>query len=341
MGRVEVVIPTPELTDGSRGQRPAPVIRQGEVDVSAKALENSKDAILSRATGAVSESLCQQVTGAFKRLFKFHYESEEEIGQSPEWQEISKLCWDAVDTYVSIAMNNRRKIRGDLLLWVTKQIEVNESAILIQHFGCDRNGSFTPEIRSKGRLAEHHNAWSAQEHVGWLNLSSVFWVCQKNIARAASAALGNAAIRIASGSKSPLKPANQDTSATMARSQSRLLPIHSPVPLSKFEATVGKLMIRARRTCSTKYLPQVEILKIVALLDDKRLPVNLEREAARNMAEYNQRHPAGAIKSWRSALGHRQFRRAVRKRFSRAEEKYKKATPSIAEPSAGTSRTTI
>jgi hypothetical protein len=30
---------------------------------------------------AVSESLCQKVTGAFKRLFKFHYESEEDMGQ--------------------------------------------------------------------------------------------------------------------------------------------------------------------------------------------------------------------------------------------------------------------
>jgi hypothetical protein len=114
-------------------------------------------------------------------------------------------------------------------------------------------------------------------------------------------------------------------------------------PLSKFEATVGKLMSRARRSCPTKYLPLAEILKIAALLDDENLPVrgNLEREAARTMAEYNQRHPTGAIKSWRAATRHPMFRRAVRKRFSRAEEKYRKATLSILAPSAGTPRTTI
>jgi hypothetical protein len=48
-----------------------------------------------------------------------------------------------------------------------------------------------------------------------------------------------------------------------------------------------------------------------------------------------------AIKNWRTATGHPQFRRVIRKRFSRAEEKYKKATPSAVSPSAETSRTTI
>jgi hypothetical protein len=136
------------------------------------------------------------------------------------------------------------------------------------------------------------------------------------------------------------QPGNQDTSASRAQSQARSLPIRSSAPLSEFEATVGKLMVQARRGCQAKYLPQTEILKIAALLDDKNLPVrsNLEREAARTMAEYNQRHPTSAIKSWRAALNLPQFRRAVRKRFSRAEEKYKKATASVA-PSAGTPRT--
>lgn len=303
-------------------------MRQGTVDVSAKFLENSKDIILSRATAAVSESLLQQVTGAFKRLFKIHYESSEEIGQSPEWQEINKLFGAAVDTYVSIAMNNRQKIRGDLFLWVKAQIEANESAILIQHFSCDRNGYIPAQKTSKRRLADHHDAWSAQEHMGWMNYNSVFWVCRENVVRAASVALRNAAILIASGS---------------ARSQGGLVPIYSSVPLSTFEATVGKLMVQARRGCPTKYLPQTEILKIAAFLDQENLPVrsNLERKAAQTMAEYNQTHPTAAIKTWKSALGHPQFKRVVRKRFSRAEEKYKKATPSIAAPSAGTPRTTI
>jgi hypothetical protein len=115
------------------------------------------------------------------------------------------------------------------------------------------------------------------------------------------------------------------------------------VPLSKFEATVGKLMLCARSSCLTKYLPQAEISKIAAQFDNENLPVrdNLEREAARAMAEYNRRYPTRAIKSWRTALGLPQFRRAVRKRFSRAEEKYRKAPPSILAPSAGTPRTTI
>jgi hypothetical protein len=340
--RVEVVIPTPQLTDGSRDHGPEPVMRQGKVDVSAKVLESSKDTIVSRATAAVSGSLLQQVTGAFKRLFKIHYESSEEIGQSPEWQEIDKLFGNAVDTYVSIAMNNRRKIRGDLFLWVKAQIEANESAILIQHFSCDRKGYLRTEKTSKHRLTEHRDAWSAQEHMGLMNQNSVFWVCQKNIARAALVALGNAAIRIASGSTIRLQPATQDTSATRAQSWARSLPIRSTAPLSEFEATVGKLMVEARRGCPTKHLPQTEILKIAALLDDKNLPVrvNLEREAARALADYNQRHPTSAIKSWRTALSRPQFRRAVRKRFSRAEEKYKKSTAPDA-PSAGTPRTTI
>lgn len=323
--RVEVVIPTPQLTEGSRDHDPEPVMRQGKIDVSAKVLESSKDTILSRATAAVSGSLLQQVTGAFKRLFKIHYESSEEIGQSPEWQEINKLFGAAVDTYVSIAMNNRRKIRGDLFLWVKAQIEANESAILIQHFSCDRNGY---KELSRSRLAEGHDPWSAQEHMGWMNHNSVFWVCRENITGAASVALRNAAILIASGS---------------ARSQGGLAPIYSSVPLSTFDATVGKLMVQARKGCPTKYLPQTEILTIAALLDDKNIPVrdNLEREASRSMAEYNKQYSAVAIKSWETALSHPKFRHAVRKRFSRAEEKYRKATPSLLAPSAGTPRTTI
>jgi hypothetical protein len=124
-------------------------------------------------------------------------------------------------------------------------------------------------------------------------------------------------------------------------SQARLLRRHPSAPLSTFEATVGKLMVQARRGCPTKYLPQTEIVKIADLLDNKNVPVrsNLERGAARTMAEYNQHHMTAPIKNWRNALGHPKFRRAVRKRFSRAEDKYKKA--SIAGPSAGTPRTTI
>ena len=121
------------------------------------------------------------------------------------------------------------------------------------------------------------------------------------------------------------------------------VPFPHPIPLSTFEAKVGELMVKARTASATKYLPKAEILKIATLLDDAKLPVrsNLEREAARIMGEYNQRHPTAAIKSWKAAFNHPQFRRAVRKRFSRAEEKYKKATSHIPTVSAGSPRTAI
>jgi hypothetical protein len=143
--------------------------------------------------------------------------------------------------------------------------------------------------------------------------------------------------------KNRRQPASGDTSDRGPRSQTQVPPIYSGVALSEFEATVGKLMVEARTMCPTKYLPPTEILKIADLLDDQAFAVrsNLEREAARIMAEYNQRHPKAAVKSWRTALSHPLFRRAVRKRFSRSEERYKKATPSIVAPSAGTPRTTI
>jgi hypothetical protein len=282
------------------------------------------------------------VTSLFKRLFKIHYESRKEIEQAPEWQELIKLFCNACDTYVNIAMANRRKIRGDLLVWVKAQIEEDENAISKQHFKCDRNGYFAREDASKGSLDDHQDAWCAQEHMGWMNLNAVWSVYRDNMERAASVALGNAAIRIASGSANPLHPAQQDTSANRGMSQVQSLPTYL-VLLSTFEVRVGKLMVQARRACPTKYLPQAEIAKIAALLDDEKFPVrsNLEREAARTMAEHNQRHPTAAIKSWRTALSHPLFRRAVRKRFSRAEEKYKKATPSVAVVSAGSPRTAI
>jgi hypothetical protein len=125
---------------------------------------------------------------------------------------------------------------------------------------------------------------------------------------------------------------NQNTSRSGADPQVGLVSIRSSAPLSTFEATVGQLMAQARKECPTKHLPQTEILKIAALLDNKNIPVrdNLERGAAHTMAEYNQEHPKRAVKTWQAALSLPQFRRAVRKRFSRAEEKYKKANATTA-----------
>jgi hypothetical protein len=331
--------PQPEAQNPERGESEPPgSMGQRKIGVPTKTLENAKDTILPRATEAVSGTLLKEVTEVLKRLFRILYESPEDISQAPEWQEVDRLFCDACVTYVSIATGNRRKIRGDLFGWVKEKIEADADAISIQHFGCDRNGY----LASKGPLADHDNTWRAMAHYGFMNFNAVLSVFRKNIARAESVALGNAAIRIA-GRTSPLQRANHETLANRAGSRASLLSVYSSAPLSEFEATVGKLMVHARRACPTKYLPQTEILKIAALLDDTNFDVraNLERGAARAMAEYNQRHPTAAIKSWRTALGQPQFRRAVRKRFSRAEEKYKKATPSVATPSGGTPRTTI
>ena len=121
------------------------------------------------------------------------------------------------------------------------------------------------------------------------------------------------------------------------------LPSAHSAPLSAFDATVGKLMVEARKSCPRKYLPRSEILKIARLLDDQNLPLrdNLERTAAQTVARHNKQNPKAAIKTWQTASNHPRFRGAVRKRFSRAEEKYKKATSSIADSSVGTPRTTI
>jgi len=147
--------------------------------------------------------------------------------------------------------------------------------------------------------------------------------------------------RRASAASHP-QPANDDASDSGAQSRD-IVPNHASAPLSQFEATGGKLMVEARTMCPAKHLPRTEILKIAALLDDQDIPVrsNLERQASRTIAEYNKQHTAAAIKTWEAALNHPKFRSAVRKRFSRAEEKYRKATPSILASSAGTPRTTI
>jgi hypothetical protein len=140
-----------------------------------------------------------------------------------------------------------------------------------------------------------------------------------------------------------IAPHSGDERALAGRTLLQALPpSHISVPLSSFEATVGKLMVQARSGCPAKYLPNTEILTIAALLDDKAVPVreHLEREASRVMAEHNKHYSKAAIQTWTSALNNPRFRRAVRKRFSRAEEKYKKATASVA-PSAGTPRTSI
>jgi len=296
--------------------------------------------LLSRAAAAVSERLLQEVINSFKRLLKLYYESQEQLAQAPEWQEIIKSVCIAGETYVDIAMAHRTKIRGDLLQWIKTQIEEDDNSISRLHFGWDRGGYFAGNVGSSRSLNNGQDAWSAMDHIGFRNSNALWSVYRDNMDRAARVALGNAVIRIASGGVSPPQPVKQDISAISDRSQRGAASY--PAPLSTFEVRVGELMVGAREKCRTKYLSQDEIFRIAALLDNEKVPVrgNLEREAARTLAEYNQRHPTAAIKNWRTAIGNPQFRRAVRKRFSRAEEKYRK-TPPVVVVSAGTSRTTI
>jgi hypothetical protein len=306
-----------------------------EVEVPAKIVENTQDAILSSATAAVGGTILKEVTALLKRLFARYYESQEELNKASEWQRLDKLFCDACDDYVSIATHNRHKTPGELFGWVKKKIKADAEAISLQHFSCDRRGY----IDFKGNFGHPADTWCAMHHIGFMNLNAVFSVFRRNIDRAESVALGSVAIRIASGSTWNRQGLDHDNSTSKAGPQPSS--VYPSVPLSEFEAMVGKLMVAARRQCPTKYLSKAEVLKIAVLLDEKNVPVrnNLERDAARGMAEYNQQHPTAAIKGWGKALGHPRFGRSVRKRFSRAEEKYKKE--SAAGSSAGTPGTTI
>jgi len=313
------------------------VLPAGEHAAMVRTLPNSQnDTALSHAIAAVSGSLLQDVTGCLKRLVKVNYESQDEIEKAPEWKDLVQLLCNACDTYADIAMGNRRKIKADPLEWVKARIEEDQNSISRQHFRCDRNGYFAHEDATKSSV-DRPNVWRAAGHLGLLNTNQIWSVYFDNMERAASVALGNAAIRIASG-----RATKQVTAANRDSSQDEFFTINS-APLSAFESRVGRFMVQARMTSPTKYLPQAEIVRIAGLVDDEGLPVrdNLEREASRKLAEFNQLHPRAAIKSWRAALSHPQFRRAVRKRFSRAEEKYKKASPPAVVLSRGTSRTAI
>src|SRR6266487_3103390 len=130
-----------------------------------KTLGNEKDMILSQATAAISRTLLRAVTGLFKRVLRIHYEDPKEIDQAPEWPELDKLFSDGCDTYVSVAMGNRRNIRGALFPWVKRKIEADENAILVRHFNCDRHGhAILDEALEADILAKHGDAWRAMEH---------------------------------------------------------------------------------------------------------------------------------------------------------------------------------
>lgn len=208
------------------------------------------------------------MTDCFKRLVRINYESRKEIEQAPEWKEIVKLFLRACDTYADIVMGNRQKPMGDTLEWLKAQIEEDANRVSKQHFGCDRNGYHVQHDASTNSLNDNRESWRANEHWGMMNFNAFWSAYSDNMERALSMALGNAAIRIASGGEtSPLPPAKQLTSATWDSAQG-LLPAHS-VQLSVFESTVGKLMVQARMKCPTKHLPHAEIVRLAGLLDDQ------------------------------------------------------------------------
>src|SRR5262249_46623212 len=96
--------------------------------------------LLSEATAAVSQDLRCNLTSIFKALLKIRYEFWVERYASIEWQKMHDLLSSSCDTYVSIAMANRARIRGNPLIWVTARIDADLAAIRELHFLEDCDG---------------------------------------------------------------------------------------------------------------------------------------------------------------------------------------------------------
>jgi hypothetical protein len=293
--------------------------------ISEKRVEAITDKLLLRATTAIRSKLLADVTSLFRELVKTNYESPKEIELAPEWQQLEILFSSSCDRYVSIATSDGTA--ENIFHWVEKMLELDQDAIFLQHFLCDRLGSLdrTPTLETAG----DREVWRAMAHNSLFNVNSQFWAFNKCVRRAASAALENLAIRMASPRQRDHSADHHSRASNSALLQIPLRGTGVAAPLSSFESTVGGLMVEARSCCSTKCLPRAEVAKIAAFLDAKGVALrsNLERQAAQTIAKHNQTHPTIAIKTWEAALKHPAFRRCVRKRFSRAEEKYKKALP--------------
>jgi len=99
--------------------------------------------------------------------------------------------------------------------------------------------------------------------------------------------------------------------------------------LSRFDDLAGRLMAEARpRRGASRRLDNSEYAKIAAELDKQHFRIldHLEHSARKNLASWNQTHPRKAIHTFMEALNGRlnreRFRRAVLRRFSRAEAKF-------------------
>jgi hypothetical protein len=104
--------------------------------------------------------------------------------------------------------------------------------------------------------------------------------------------------------------------------------------LSTFDALAGKLMFEARPLRGTTgRLPAEEYKKIAAQVDEAGLKPqeHLEGKSRRQLADWNQKHPRKAVRTFQEALSGKSpsldLRRAVQKRLQRAESAWRSQLP--------------
>ena len=98
------------------------------------------------------------------------------------------------------------------------------------------------------------------------------------------------------------------------------------VELSLFDEKAGRLMQGARRSANGRILPK-EYLRVARMLDEQGLkPIDwLEGQSRKALAEWNQRHPRVAIRTFSEAYKRPLFRRAVARMLSRCKTKLREA----------------
>jgi hypothetical protein len=106
------------------------------------------------------------------------------------------------------------------------------------------------------------------------------------------------------------------------------------VSLSPFDALAGKLMFEARPLRGkTGRLTLEEYKKIAAQVDEAGLKPrdHLEGKSRRQLADWNQKHPRKAVRTFQEALSGKipslDLRRAVHKRLQRAESAWRSQLP--------------
>jgi hypothetical protein len=105
------------------------------------------------------------------------------------------------------------------------------------------------------------------------------------------------------------------------------------IDLSPFDELAGRLMHSAKRGDNGRILPD-EYLRITSELVGFRPTDFLEGRDRKSLATWNQTHPRAALHAFSDAYKNLRFRRAVLRRFKRAEAKYRKAHYETAGPAA-------